>query len=292
MLSLRARALLCGAAAAALTACTSARGAPTSPEAAPARTSIADLKSAQDAQAQDLTRLAADVKAMDAQQAFLVAELKSLSEQIAKLKSSVDDAESAVRSLRATPVPPESRPASAPAPPPTPAPAPTPAPTPASGAAPAPKPADSAAAAPAAAATTPAPSGPSSRNAEADRMFATALAKLRTGDEGQAALEFTEFVAQYPTHPQAAVAQNHIGEAYYRQRDYKQAMAEYQKTVDGYTQAAQVAEALLKIGLCQRALGDSAHAKSTWEQLVKQFPKSDAARQARTLLAARPAGAR
>ena len=294
MLSLRARALLCGVAAAALTACTSARGAPTSPEAAPARTSIADLKSAQDAQAQDLTRLAADVKAMDAQQAFLVAELKSLSEQIAKLKSSVDDAESAVRSLRATPVPPESRPASAPAPPPTPtpAPAPTPASTPASGAAPVPKPADSAAAAPAAAATTPAPSAPSSRNAEADRMFATALGKLRTGDEGQAALEFTEFVAQYPTHPQAAVAQNHIGEAYYRQRDYKQAMVEYQKTVDGYTQVAQVAEALLKIGLCQRALGDGAHAKSTWEQLVKQFPKSDAARQARTLLAARPAGAR
>jgi tol-pal system protein YbgF len=292
MLSLRARALLCGVAAAALTACTSARGAPTSPEAAPARTSIADLKSAQDAQAQDLTRLAADVKAMDAQQAFLVAELKSLSEQIAKLKSSVDDAESAVRSLRATPVPPESRPASAPAPPPTPAPAPTPASTPASGAAPVPKSADSAAAAPAAAATTPAPSAPSSRNAEADRTFATALAKLRTGDEGQAALEFTEFVAQYPTHPQAAVAQNHIGEAYYRQRDYKQAMVEYQKTVDGYTQAAQVAEALLRIGLCQRALGDGAHAKSTWEQLVKQFPKSDAARQARTLLAARPAGAR
>jgi len=286
MLSLRARALLCGVAAAALTACSSARGTPTPPEAAPARTSIADLKSAQDAQAQDLTRLAAEVKAMDAQQAFLVAELKSLSEQIAKLKSSADDAESAVRSLRATPVPPESRPAPAPAPPPTPAPA------PASGAAPPPKPADSAAAAPAAAASAPAPSAASSRNAEADRMFAAALAKLRTGDEGQAALEFTEFVAQYPTHPQAAVAQNHIGEAYYRQRDYKQAMVEYQKTVDGYTQAAQVAEALLKIGLCQRALGDGVHAKSTWEQLVKQFPKSDAARQAPTPLAARPAGGR
>jgi tol-pal system protein YbgF len=285
MLSLTARALLCGAAAAALTACSSARGAQTPPEAAPARITLADLKSAQDAQAQDLARLAADVKAMDAQQAFLVAELKSLSEQIAKLKSSIEDAESAVRSLRATPVPPESRPAPVPAPPPVPAPAPAQPPA----AAPAAKPAEPGAAAPA---PTPAPGqgAPSSRNAEADRMFAAALAKLRAGDEGQAALEFTEFVSQYPTHPQAAVAQNYIGEAFYRQRDYKQAMAEYQKTVDGYTQAAQVSDALLKIGLCQRALGDGARAKSTWEQLVKQFPKSDAARQARTLLAARPAG--
>jgi tol-pal system protein YbgF len=281
MLSLSARALLCGVAAAALAGCTSARGAQTPQEAAPPRITVADVKSAQDAQAQEIARLAADVKAMDAQQAFLVSELKSISEQLAKLKTSLDDAEGAMRSLRATPVPPESRPAPAPAPPPTPAPAPTPPPS----AAPPPK---SAAPSPASPASGPTPS----RNAEADRIFAVALAKLRAGDDGQAALEFTEFVTQYPAHPQAAAAQNYIGEAYYRQREYRQAMGEYQKTVDTYTQAAQVSEALLKIGLCQRALGDGASAKTTWEQVIKQFPKSDAARQARALLAARPAGGR
>jgi tol-pal system protein YbgF len=184
-----------------------------------------------------------------------------------------------MRSLRATPVPPESRPALPVVPPPAPAPPPVPIPAPA--------PRVAAPAAPA-----PAPAAPPSRNAEADRIFAAALAKLRAGDDGQAALEFTEFVAQFPGHPQAAAAQNHIGEAYYRQRDYQQAMGEYQKTVDGYTQAAQVSEALLKIGLCQRSLGDTARAKASWEQVVKQFPKSDAARQARALLAARPPGGR
>ena len=281
MLSLTGRALLCGVAAAALTGCTSARGAQTPQEPAPPRITLTDVKSAQDAQAQEIARLAADVKAMDAQQAFLVAEIKNLSEQLAKLKSSLDDVETAMRSLRATPVPPESRPVPAPAPPPTPAPA----PAPPAAAVPEPKPAAPIPAAPASGRT------PSS-NAEADRIFAAALARLRAGDEGQAALEFTEFVAQYPTHPQAAVAQNYIGEAYYRQREYRQAMGEYRKTVDNYTQAAQVSEALLKIGLCQRALGDGASAKATWEQVVKRFPKSDAARQARALLAARPVGGR
>jgi len=281
MLSLTGRALLCGVAAAALTGCASARGAQTPQEATPPRITVTDVKSAQDAQAQEIVRLAADVKAMDAQQAFLVAEIKNLSEQLAKLKSSLDDVETAMRSLRATPVPPESRPVPAPAPPPTPAPA----PTPPAAAVPEPKPAAPIPAAPASGRT------PSS-NAEAERIFAAALARLRAGDEGQAALEFTEFVAQYPTHPQAAVAQNYIGEAYYRQREYRQAMGEYQKTVDNYTHAAQVSEALLKIGLCQRALGDGASAKATWEQVVKRFPKSDAARQARTLLAARPVGGR
>ena len=300
MLSLTGRALLCGVAAAALTGCTSARGAQTPQEATPPRITLTDVKSAQDAQAQEIARLAADVKAMDAQQAFLVAEIKSLNEQLAKLKSSLDDVETAMRSLRATPVPPESRPVPAPAPPPTSAPAPTPpapSPTPPAAAVPEPKPAAPIPAAPepkpaAAIPAAPASGRTPSSNAEADRIFAAALARLRAGDEGQAALEFTEFVAQYPTHPQAAVAQNYIGEAYYRQREYRQAMGEYQKTVDNYTQAAQVSEALLKIGLCQRALGDGASAKATWEQVVKRFPKSDAARQARTLLAARPVGGR
>jgi len=277
MLSLPARALLCGVAAVALAGCATGRDAQPPPDASPARITVADLKNTQDAQAQELARLAADVKSLDAQQAFLVTEIKSLGEQVAKLHAALGEAEGAMRSLRATPVPPESRPAFpfvAPA-----APAPAPAPSPAS----TPKPA-----APAPAAS--APAAPPSRNPEADRAFAAALAKLRAGDDGQAALEFTEFVAQFPSDPQAAAAQNHIGEAYYRQRDYRQAMAEFQKTVDGYTQAAQVSEALLKIGLCQRALGDAAHAKVSWEQVVKLFPKSDAARQARTLLVPRPGG--
>ena len=281
MLSLSVRALLCGVAAAALAGCTSGRSAQTPQDAPPFRVTLADMKNTQDAQAQEIARLAGDVKAMDAQQAFLVAEIKNLSEQIAKLKSSLSEAEDAMRSLRAPPVPPESRPALPFSPPPAPALAPVPIP------APAPGPTAPAASAPSAPAVVPAASP--SRNAEADRMFAAALAKLRGGDDGQAALEFTDFVVQYPAHPQAAAAQNHIGEAYYRQRDYRQAMEEFQKTVDGYTQAARVSEALLKIGLCQRELGDAARAKASWEQVVKQFPKSDAARQARTLLASRAA---
>lgn len=267
MLSLSVRALLCGVAAAALAGCTSGRSAQTPQGAPPARVTLADMKNTQDAQAQEIARLAGDVKAMDAQQAFLVAEIKNLSEQIAKLKSSLSEAEGAMRSLRATPVPPESRPDFPFVSPPAPVLAPVPIPAPA-----------------------PTPAAPSSRDGEADRIFAAALAKLRAGDDGQAALEFTAFVVQYPAHPQAAAAQNHIGEAYYRQRHYRQAMAEFQKTVDGYTEAAHVSEALLKIGLCQLALGDATRAKASWEQVVKQFPKSDAARQARTLLAS-PAGA-
>jgi len=283
MVSCSVRALFYGVAAALLTGCASGSGTPPpneqavaapAPAPAPPRVTLNDVKSTQDAQAQEIARLGAELKAQDAQQSFLVAELKSLSEQVTKLKASLDEAEGAVRALRATPVAPETRPAAPPAPPPGSAPAIVTSPPPPTVSAP------------------PAPVSPGPRDVEAERMFAAALTQLRSGNDGQAALQFTEFVTQYPSHPQAAAAQNYIGEAFYRQRDFRQAAAEFQKTVDNYTQATPVSEALLKIGLCQRALGDAAAAKAAWEQVIKQFPKTDAARQARTLLAAKPGGPR
>ena len=279
MVSRSVRALLYGVAAALLTGCASGSGTPPPNEQAvaapaPPRVTLNDVKSTQDAQAQEIARLGAELKAQDAQQSFLVAELKSLSEQVTKLKASLDEAVGAVRALRATPVAPETRPAAPPAPPPGSAPAIVTSPPPPTVSAP------------------PAPVSPGPRDVEAERMFAAALTQLRSGNDGQAALQFTEFVTQYPSHPQAAAAQNYIGEAFYRQRDFRQAVAEFQKTVDNYTQATPVSEALLKIGLCQRALGDAAAAKAAWEQVIKQFPKTDAARQARTLLAAKPGGPR
>jgi tol-pal system protein YbgF len=282
MVSRSARALFYGVVAALLTGCSSGRGAPPPKEQAaapapaptPPRVTLNDVKSAQDAQAQEIARLGAELKAQDAQQSFLVAELKTLSDQVTKLKSSLEEAESAVRAMRATPVAPESRPDAAPAPPPGSAPIIAPAPSP-----------------PAASASPP-PAAAAPRTVDAERVFAGALARLRAGDDGQAVLEFTDFVSQFPTHPQAAAAQNYIGETFYRQRDYRQAAAEFQKTVDNYTQTAQVSEALIKIGLCRRALGDVAGARVAWEQVIKQFPKSDAARQARTLLASKTGGSR
>src|SRR5258705_5809754 len=284
MVSRSVRALFYGVAAALLTGCASGSGtpppkeqaaAPPAPAPAPPRVTLNEVKITQAAQATGIARPGAGLKAQDAQQSFLVAELKSLSEQVKKLKASLDEAESAVRALRATPVAPETRPVTPPAPPPGSAPAIVTSSPP-----------------PTVSAPLPSPASPGPRNVEAERMFAAALAQLRAGNDGQAALEFTEFVTQFPSHPQAAAAQNYIGEAFYRQRDFRQAAAEFQKTVDNYTQATPVSEALLKIGLCQRALGDAAAAKAAWEQVVKLFPKTDAARQARTLLAAKPGGAR
>jgi TolA-binding protein len=68
------------------------------------------------------------------------------------------------------------------------------------------------------------------------------------------------------------------------QRDYRQAMAEFQKVSRLAPASAKAADALLKIGLCQRNLRDEAHARQTWQRVVQEFPQSEAAVKAHAFL--------
>ena len=93
---------------------------------------------------------------------------------------------------------------------------------------------------------------------------------------------------RFPEHPLAANAQYWIGEAYYRQKNFRDALPEFRKVIDRYPNSPQVPEALLKIGLCYRAVTDSAHARAAWERLTKEYPGTNAAAPARSPLAAPP----
>ena len=70
------------------------------------------------------------------------------------------------------------------------------------------------------------------------------------------------------------------------QRDYRQAMVEFQKVLESAPGSAKAGDALLKIGLCQRNLRDEARARSTWQRVVHDFPRSEAAGKARAFLGA------
>ena len=70
----------------------------------------------------------------------------------------------------------------------------------------------------------------------------------------------------------------------YGRKDYRGALAEFAALLTAAPAGAQTSDALLKIGLCQRALGDREEARRTWERVVREFPESVAARQARVLL--------
>ena len=126
----------------------------------------------------------------------------------------------------------------------------------------------------------------------AEKLFAAAMANFRAQEHGQAVLELTDLITHYPSHSLAPAAQLWIGEAYYQQRDYHQALIELKRVSEAYSRSPQVADALLKSGLCQRALGDRGAATAAWEQVVHDYPASAAAGQAKTLLGSRESAAR
>ena len=221
---------------------------------------VDDIKKSQAQMAQDVGRLAGELKALDAQAAFLVGETKAQAQEREQLKGALQQQDGALRALRSAldetnqKVATLSVPATAPAP--------------------------------------VRPSAPSSsKESTPEKLYATAMTSFRAEEHGQAVLEFTELIDKFPRHALASSAQYWIGEAYYRQRDFNQALAEFQKVPDLYPQSQSVPEALLKVGMCYRALHDVPHARETWEQVVRSHPKSEAAAQARALLASLgPAG--
>jgi tol-pal system protein YbgF len=207
---------------------------------------FAEVKKNQDAASRERARLAEQVKAIDAQQAFVLVETKAVRQELDQLQKEVGQLASALHELRLAVEDIERRAATPPA------------------------------------ATKPGPGG--ALEASPEKLYASAMASFRSEELGQAVREFGELVDRFPQHPLASNSQYWIGEVSYRQRDFPQALVEFQKLVDGYPQSAQVPEALLKLGLCHRALKDTAAARESFERVVKGYPGTDAASQARTLL--------
>jgi tol-pal system protein YbgF len=286
------------------------------------RSELAELRVAQETTSRDLASATAQLKALDVKS--LGDEVARLNRRADAVDSALADTRSKVEALATPPVvasapmaaPPLARaPVPAPLPPPaeaeaaSPIPAPMPptpavmSPTPAPAApepavmTPVPDPTPSrqviAAAPPQAAAVekprvSPAPAVVPAKPAQKaagnpEQEYAAALATYRAREHGQAVIDFMDFIAKYPKHPLAGNAQYWIGEAYWAQRDYRQALIEFEKVFEHGP--AKAPDALLKIGLCHLRLNDVARAQLAWQRVVNEYPKSESATMARSLIA-------
>ena len=123
-----------------------------------------------------------------------------------------------------------------------------------------------------------------------EQEYAAALATYRAREHGQAVIDFLDFIAKYPKHPLAGNAQYWIGEAYWAQRDYRQALVEFEKVFEHGP--AKAPDALLKIGLCYLRLSDVPRAQQAWQRVVNEYPKSESASMARSLISTHSASRR
>lgn len=94
----------------------------------------------------------------------------------------------------------------------------------------------------------------------------------------EAGRAFTGFLAAFPTSPLADNAQYWLAETHYVRGQFPAALPEFKKVVELYPQSAKMPDALLKVGYCQIELGDSAAARATLQDVMRQFPDTTAAR--------------
>lgn len=214
------------------------------------RAELADARAARESSDGELARARGEIAALDARTREQDGSARALAAEVSRLTERLGAAEEAIRRLRSS--------TEAPAPP--------------------------ASASPAAAEASDR-SARTPRAATPERAYAAALATLRAREHGQAVLDFLEFIANHPGHPLVANAQYWIGEAYYVQRDFRQAILEFRKARE--LGPGKAADALLKIGLCYWSLRDHARARQTWREVVRDYPGSAAAETARAQLGVR-----
>jgi tol-pal system protein YbgF len=95
---------------------------------------------------------------------------------------------------------------------------------------------------------------------------------------------FQQYLESFPSTPLAANATYWIGECYYRQRRYRQAIEQYDAVLNRYPRSDKTASALLKKGYAHLELGERSQGVVQLQHVLRQFPTSDEANLARQRL--------
>ena len=109
------------------------------------------------------------------------------------------------------------------------------------------------------------------------RDFDAAFALFRTGDFVKSQKALFDFFQRYPGSGYSPSALYWLGNAQYSNRDYKEAIINFRSMISKNTDHMRAPEAMLSIANCQLEMKDPKSAKKTLEDLMKAYPKSEAA---------------
>ncbi len=112
---------------------------------------------------------------------------------------------------------------------------------------------------------------------DARAAYQQAFHLLRAKNYGRAAKGFSGFLRTYPDSPLAANSQYWLGECYYGQRRFQEAIDEFERVFTFYSASNKVPASLLKIGYSHLELQQPSMARSVFQQLVRTYPQSQAA---------------
>jgi tol-pal system protein YbgF len=112
------------------------------------------------------------------------------------------------------------------------------------------------------------------------KAYDEAIGILRKGEFANAAAALTSFQKRFPSSPYQGHVQYWLGNALYGKGEVKEAMTIFRTLVTSTPDHPRASEALLALANCQIELKDPKSARRTLEELVRNYPQSEAAQAA------------
>jgi tol-pal system protein YbgF len=128
------------------------------------------------------------------------------------------------------------------------------------------------------------PAAPSGPPPSADVLYSSGLRDITGGKYDLARQEFTDYLKYYGDTDLASNAQFYLGEISYAQKQYQEAVGEYDKVLQNYPKSFKLAPARLKKGMALLELGQKPAAIREFREIVRRYPGTEEERRARAKL--------
>ena len=121
-------------------------------------------------------------------------------------------------------------------------------------------------------------------SAHCDSLYDDAFALVPKKQYDKAIAGFKSFEESCPKHPALADAFYWTGECYWSQNKYQDAASTFEYVLDNYKNYSKAGRALYKLARCKQETNQKPEAKKLFERVVKEFPKSVEAENAKERL--------
>ena len=126
--------------------------------------------------------------------------------------------------------------------------------------------------------------------ANEEAAYGVAFDALKQKDYVESARLFKSFIDAYPQAQLAPNALYWLGESYYVTQNYEIAQQSFERLLSQFPDSSKVPDGMLKLGYCQAQLGQKDRARDTFNEVLRLYPMSDAARFAQSQLRAMSLG--
>jgi tol-pal system protein YbgF len=125
------------------------------------------------------------------------------------------------------------------------------------------------------------PAGPAP---SADNLYSNGLRDITSGKYDLARQEFQDYLKYYGDTDLASNAQFYLGEIAYQQKNYEQAVSEYDRVLTNYPKSFKLVTARYKKGIALIDLGQKTAGVRELREVVKRYPGTEEERRARARL--------